>query len=201
MKQYKPLGALKITIQKFYRVTGASTQDRGVTPDIILPDDLRYLKTGEKYMEYSLPWDTVSPTTFTKWPRKGIDLARIKADSRRRVKTEPAFIEIAEEAKLAKERAEHTLQSLNIQDVRKERKEARQLEKKTGEHFHGAAMGSASESTGTLSEKEKRARWIKGISKDPYTDEAMAVLDDVIAEQSAAAAKKNPVVSAPAAGQ
>ena len=42
-----------------------------MTPDIVLPDGLRYLKTGEKYLEYSLPWDTVTPTAFTKVAPEG----------------------------------------------------------------------------------------------------------------------------------
>lgn len=198
MNQYKPLGALKITIQKFYRVTGESTQDRGVTPDIVLPDGLRYLKTGEKYLEYSLPWDTVTPTTFTKWPRKGIDLAAIKADSHRRVETEPAFTELAEEARLAKERSEQTRQSLNIADVRKERQEARQVEKTSGIPFHGSGMADSSKTSANMSEKEKRDLWIKDLSDDPYTDEAMAVLSDMLAEQSATmtAEKKKSIPSA-----
>src|SRR5690606_31588976 len=58
-KSYSPLGALKITIQKFYRVNGSSTQYKGVTPDIILPDQFSHLESGEKFLDYSIPWGEV----------------------------------------------------------------------------------------------------------------------------------------------
>jgi len=56
-------GMLKVTIRKFYRVTGASTQLRGVIPDIILPDTLSYLTdiASERTLEHALPWDTLPP--------------------------------------------------------------------------------------------------------------------------------------------
>jgi len=55
MSQYMPLGAAKVTIQKFYRITGDSTQERGIIPDIILPSRLDGLESGEKYMDYLYP--------------------------------------------------------------------------------------------------------------------------------------------------
>ena len=58
----RPLGALTLTVQKYYRITGASTQYQGVVPDIVLPDLYAYLDVGEKSQKYSLPWDTVSPS-------------------------------------------------------------------------------------------------------------------------------------------
>ena len=64
MEAYKPLGALKLTIQKFYRINGDSTQYRGVVPDIILPDVMSGLKTGEQYLDFALPWDTVKPASL-----------------------------------------------------------------------------------------------------------------------------------------
>jgi carboxyl-terminal processing protease len=52
-------GALKVTIRKFYRVNGASTQLKGVTPDIVLPSVANYMETGEEVDDYALPWDTI----------------------------------------------------------------------------------------------------------------------------------------------
>src|SRR5208282_5645045 len=61
-------GTLKITIRKFYRVTGASTQLRGVTPDIILPDALSFRTdvASERTLENALPWDTIQPVNYSK---------------------------------------------------------------------------------------------------------------------------------------
>ncbi|MCW5198829.1 PDZ domain-containing protein, partial [Desulfobulbus sp. F3] len=53
LKKYDSLGALKVTIQKFYRISGSSTQYKGVTPDVVVPSMLDYLETGEQYLDYS----------------------------------------------------------------------------------------------------------------------------------------------------
>ena len=57
--EIKPLGALKLTLQKFYRIDGGTTQLKGVTPDIILPDTWSYLNVGEKDQEFPIPWDEI----------------------------------------------------------------------------------------------------------------------------------------------
>ena len=61
-------GAVKLTFQKFYRVTGSSTQRKGVVPDVILPDEYEFLKYREKDNESSLPWDEMSRAKFQVWP-------------------------------------------------------------------------------------------------------------------------------------
>ena len=67
MAEYKPLGAIKLTMQKFYRITGGSTQLKGVTPDIIMPDLYTYLETGEEEQDFVMPWDKINPAEFTVW--------------------------------------------------------------------------------------------------------------------------------------
>ena len=60
-------GTVKITIRKFYRVSGASTQLRGVLPDLVLPDVLNYsTQFGESSLENPLPWDTIPSTNYAK---------------------------------------------------------------------------------------------------------------------------------------
>lgn len=61
-------GAVKLTFQKFYRVTGSSTQRKGVIPDVILPDEYEFLKYREKDNESSLPWDEMARAKFQIWP-------------------------------------------------------------------------------------------------------------------------------------
>ena len=56
----KPLGQIKITIQKFFRVNGGSTQLKGVTPDIILPDNYSEINVGEKDNEHPMAWSQIS---------------------------------------------------------------------------------------------------------------------------------------------
>ena len=175
MDTYKPLGALKITVQKFYRVSGASTQYRGVIPDIILPDRLQYLKTGEKYSEYSLPWDTVAPVSYTRWNNSGLRLDTLRSRSQERTASDPKFLEIAREAALAKERSERTSQSLDIEVVRKEREEAKKLTEAAP--MHGEKPAVATDHVPTAEEKEKQLA--ESLLDDPYASEALAVLTDM----------------------
>ncbi len=180
MDKYRPLGALKITTQKFYRVNGGSTQYRGVVPDIILPNRLQHLKSGEQYTDFSLPWDTVEPTRFFPWPGNGLFLNQLRPLSDRRTQTDEDFIEIREAARLAREKSEHTLQSLNIDDIRKERLEAKKHAKKSDSSPHGE--GDEDEPADkNLSEAEKHIKWVKDTSEDPYVEEAMTVLEDLFA--------------------
>lgn len=74
-------GQLMFVSDKFYRVTGASTEDRGVTPDIQLPSDIDPKQFGEDTEDNALPWDTVDPVDFS--PVQG-DLATLLPELRRR---------------------------------------------------------------------------------------------------------------------
>jgi carboxyl-terminal processing protease len=58
------LGQLNVTIGKYYRITGESTQDRGVTPDIVLPSLIDANEVGESTRDRALPWDHIEPATF-----------------------------------------------------------------------------------------------------------------------------------------
>ena len=58
------LGQLNVTIGKYYRITGESTQDRGVTPDIALPSLIDTSEVGESTRDRALPWDHIEPATF-----------------------------------------------------------------------------------------------------------------------------------------
>jgi len=178
MEQYKPLGALKVTIQKFYRISGASTQYRGVASDIILPDRFGHLKTGEKDIKYSLPWDTIAAVPFTPWPDR-FDLPQLQAASAKRVAADTDFQRISREAERAKIRSEETLRSLNIVDFRKERKE---LLKDEPEEDGGEMAPHGKKGADTVKE------WQTEVDKDPYIREASKVLGDMLSA-------KKPVVA------
>lgn len=85
-------GTVKITKGKFYRVTGASTQFKGVASDIVLPDLLDHLPyTGETSLDNPLPWDTIQPVPFDKLDRVQPYLDQLRADSAARVATNKDF--------------------------------------------------------------------------------------------------------------
>lgn len=66
MNDKEEVGQLNLTIQKFYRVTGSSTQNKGVTPDVKLPTALDATQYGESSNPSALPWDVIKGTSFQK---------------------------------------------------------------------------------------------------------------------------------------
>ena len=92
-------GTLKVTIRKFYRVTGASTQWRGVIPDIILPDVLSYLPdvTSERTLEHALPADTIRPVNYSRLNLVQPYLALLRERSDARIATNQDFIYIRQD--------------------------------------------------------------------------------------------------------
>ncbi len=91
-------GTIKITIRKFYRVSGASTQLRGVESDIVLPDLLNYSKeVGETALDNPLPWDTIQPASYEKFNLVQPYLAALKARSDERIATNQDFLYVKQD--------------------------------------------------------------------------------------------------------
>lgn len=63
--EWPALGSVQYTIQKFYRIDGGSTQRKGVTPDLLMPTGVEAIKTGEKYEDNALPWDSIKAASYT----------------------------------------------------------------------------------------------------------------------------------------
>jgi len=180
MEKYKPLGALKITTQKFYRVSGGSTQAKGVESDLVLPDTMQYLKSGEKYIDYALPWDTVPASDFHPWSGTGsLNLEQLRQRSLARRQQSEKFQEIIEDAEFAKENRDKTQVSLNLDQARKEREE-RRLGKGSELSGHGEQPESDEKVSTAKTEKERLAEWSKQVAEDPYALEALAVLTDTL---------------------
>jgi carboxyl-terminal processing protease len=118
-------GTVKITIRKFYRVSGASTQLRGVTPDLMLPDVLNYsTQFGESSLENPLPWDTIPSVNYSKLNLVQPYLGELLRRSSGRVATNQDFIYIRQDIdQFQKTHADKTA-SLNERERLKERQEA-----------------------------------------------------------------------------
>ncbi len=112
-------GALKLTIQKFYRIAGGSTQLHGVESDIKLPSLFDQAEIGESSLKGPLPYDTVDPMRFDKWEKPLYKNELIKRSSAR-VMAEPEFRYINEDlARISKRVAENKI-SLNEKTRRAE---------------------------------------------------------------------------------
>ena len=88
-----PLGQLKVTIAQFFRVSGASTQHRGVTPDIQIPSAQVINEYGERSLKNALPWDEIDPVEFASYPEsiQESQLSTLRSLHEGRVNLDPDF--------------------------------------------------------------------------------------------------------------
>ena len=127
-------GLVKITIRKFYRINGASTQLKGVVPDIVLPDVLSYSQEiGENALPNALPWDTIPSTNYMALNEVHPYLPALQRDSAARVATNRDFAYVRQDiAELEKLQSEKT-------DTLNERKAWEETEKLDAERKSRAA--------------------------------------------------------------
>lgn len=183
LRRYADLGALKVMIQKFYRVNGSSTQYKGVVPDIILPDLFEYVKSGERYLDYSLPWDSIAPVDFVPWSGGKFDIELLRKLSLDRVLVDEGMKIIQEEVKRSIERSENTAISINIDEMKKKRDEAELMREKVGAHFKKyRSNGTDDESyEKELDNKmDPQKAWVQNVNEDPYVREAANIVSDMI---------------------
>jgi carboxyl-terminal processing protease len=183
MSNLRPLGAVALTVQKYYRITGASTQYQGVTPDIALPDLYDYLDLSEKSQKNSLPWDTVSRLSFAAWDDGLPELAELKKRSQQRLAANLRFQEIAENISRLKKQRETTLVTLNLKKFQAEQEALfAAAEKFNQEQVEFPSMRARlSEEPGGAApavDADKRKEWLSGLRKDPVVEEAIQVLND-----------------------
>lgn len=114
-------GTLKVTIQKFYRPSGSSTQNKGVVPDVILPSLMDALEVGEKYLDHALDYDIIRPAPgFGQRPKANLFLAFLKEQSANRVLESKDFSYVIEDISRERNRRRKNQVSLKLQDRRKE---------------------------------------------------------------------------------
>lgn len=180
---YGDLGALKTTIQKFYRINGGSTQREGVKSDIVFPDRFSYLDMGERDEESALPWDKIAPA---KYQPLSVSYDNVIANSKKRIASNPTFNLINENAKWIFERKDENDFSLNLIDFKKEidqtdlkiKKFKVISEYKNQYVFHSLPDEIALFEKDTLL-KQKRERWHEEMQKDIYLEETLNVISDM----------------------
>ena len=181
----KPMGQTKVSIQKFYRITGGSTQIKGVVSDIILPDRYKYIEMGEKEEDNPMKWDEIAPAQFT-IAKPTWDIEKIKKASYARSIKDTNFVKIEKLAQYLKEQKNQTLFSLNFEKYRKQEDE----DKKTAEKFNslgkyetGLLIAPATDvkiETKLDSIKQTRIdNWHKKLKKDPEIFETFKIIQDM----------------------
>jgi carboxyl-terminal processing protease len=115
-------GNLKITVQKFYRVAGGSTQKKGVVPDIVLPSVLDAYDSilGETALPYYLDYDTVPAANYENFNLTAPYLSALKANSAARVAASPDFNYVRQDIAFYKKKVTDSVVSLNEQTRLKE---------------------------------------------------------------------------------
>jgi len=116
-------GQLTLTIGKYYRVTGESTQHRGVTPDIELPSAIDADLVGESVRDSALPWDTVTTTRFSKGEPLDTTIQSLTASHDERSSHDPNFLWLKERIREVEEARSRDAVSLNIDTRRRERED------------------------------------------------------------------------------
>ena len=191
------LGALKTTVQKFYRINGGSTQLEGVSSDVQMPDRYMYLKNGERDAENAMPWDKIEPTQYNVWDKQAGFNSAI-ANSKARIENNSFFKLIEQNAKWLEARNKEYDFSLNInnfkttrENLEKTAKDFKVISKYSNNLIFESLPYEAEIMKTDLALKDKREDWHKNLSKDIYIEEAINVLDDLQVKVST----KKPVIT------
>lgn len=190
------LGTIKLTLQKFYRINGGSTQLRGVASDINIPDVYEYSKLREKDNPDALPWDEIQKAEYSNW-KYSLDLSPIKKASNERLKSNNAFNVIRDNAHWISEQNDkvYTLNLKKFQEEQKQIKEAvKQIEtsaKLTSELDVTALPEDLKKFEYDNGKLERFKQWVKLLRGDIYLDEAINVVNDMVIQKNLVYNSKN----------
>lgn len=189
------LGSLKLTLQKFYRINGGSTQLKGVVPDVVVPDFYEYLKLREKDNWNALPYDEISKANYNLW-QPGFNLQSIENLSRTRIANDSVFKLIKQETDILAKQDDKEY-PLEITAFRKEQKISRDAVKKIQnliklDKAMQVSFLPQDQDRYISADKDKTERykqWLSAVSKDVYVAQAVKLIDDMVAQQNLAKAK------------
>lgn len=181
----KPLGTLKMTVQKFYRINGGTNQLRGVEPDIVLPDAYSFLDYGEGEQDYPLAWSEIKPVSFNTWKKPLLPLEQLKNKSNERVKNNQTFSMIREQAQKLKRESDQTVHSLRLSTYMANQKKLKEDNKKFEKLQESAptmnimSLKADMAAIGSDTLKSTRQKeFLKNLKKDVYVYEAVNVIQD-----------------------
>lgn len=177
------LGALKLTLQKFYRINGGSTQREGVLSDVVLPDRFSFIDMGERDIPNAMPWDKIDRANYT--PLKN-DFSTAILNSKKRIATNDQFKLITENAKWINERKDEKVFSLNYDKYKLRQEQVEEKAKKFkaiskyNNHLKFNSLPYELErfKNDTILEN-KRNRWHESLASDVYVEEAVYILKDL----------------------
>ena len=179
------LGALKITIQKFYRINGGSTQLKGVSSDIVIPDRYAYMDIGERDEKKPLVWDKIESLNYKK-TNFYANFDFVVKEALQRINKNPQFKLIDKNAKWLQKNRDHNTVFLNyksyVNDMEKHKEERKQFDL-LNEYTNDLVFKSPTYELALIKKDsilgEKRDRWHTNLSKDIYVEEALKVVSQL----------------------
>lgn len=184
-KTVQPLGDIKLTTQKFYRINGGSTQLKGVSSDVVMPDDFTYLEKGEREMEYPLPWTKIDPAKYRKF-RPIRNKKEVILKSKKRIASNPVFDKIDENAHRFKDARDNSIIQLNFDAYRAEEKVQEAKAEKYEDIMQEIPSFKVANLTVDLptiqkdsSNIQRNTDWMKNVKKDAYIFESLKILEDI----------------------
>ena len=183
----KPLGEMKLTIQKFYRITGKTTQLDGVTPDIVLPDFYNYIDIGERENDYPLASTTIDAVPFKQNTYQITNLDKLKTDSEARVAADPTFKKVNDNAVRLRKQKDQSQYPLQVEKFRtwnkRQDQDAEQFENLFQPISGFAIENLAADLPQIQSDTSRTARnedWLKDKKKDVQLYESFRIMQDMI---------------------
>ncbi len=200
-----PLGVLKLTIQQFFLVDGESTQWRGVEPDVFLPDPYAHIESGERYLDRAIPWSAIEELAHRDWPAQWT-AAALTAASAKRYADRPVFKRIEAWGNVLDAQRKDTVVPLKLatyqtkRDADKKAREAADPKLDEGKpRFEVSHVSYRGEKPEPPPRKRKGAKaedeapksridqWREGLARDPWLEETLYIVEDMVTARSAAA--------------
>lgn len=180
-------GQIKVTIQKFYRINGGTTQLRGVIPDVILPDLYDGIPQGESEMEFHLPYDKIPKAQYTTFMAGfTANMDKAIANSKSSIASDDHYKKVIQRSKELKKMREEFTWSLNFDKFSAQQQELKEEEKLYSDsaykpHFTdiGPLAVDIAEVKDDDSRKAQRTDWIKSYKKDAGLDHAVLLMKDL----------------------
>jgi carboxyl-terminal processing protease len=183
----KPLGDMKLTIQKFYRITGKTTQLDGVTPDIVLPDFYNFVELGEKENDYPLESTTIPAVPYNQNAYQIADLSKLKSASATRVEANETFKKVNENAMRLRKQKDQTVYPLEGNKYRmwnKKQDEEADRYDNLFKPIDGFVLENLSADLPQIQADTSRAArnegWMKDKKKDIQLHETFKIIQDMI---------------------
>ena len=170
-------GAIKLTNAKFYRITGSSTQNKGVTPDITFDSFLDHMDIGEDKLKHAMAWDSISPAKYTKNNNISKYLSKLKGLSEARQSKNPDFIRLKESIKLFQQIRDKKEVSLNEKQRWEKYLQEKEIIDKQKSLYNNNLEPKKTKDDKSIEEKTEE---VEEESEDIYLGESINILADYI---------------------